>query len=292
MGRPNIESLKRPKKKSDITRHNPHTNKNKRFETKEECQKEDKLRIKMNSKLEIDNDQMNMSISKKQVKLLNKKIKKSKTPASRVYMRKWRRNLINSINSLPIPEEDSLIFFTLIPRGFSFRGGRLSEANPAKLMERIRLMFMRNGSSDTEGWMFCYLHGEYERMSNQYVLHVHGVATSDYREVFKSMRSSCRVLQSNTNGDEPEVRKRIQISKKPIDNKFKVISYCTQSYWPMRNIFDNKKRKRERTKHRIINPYHTEYLLWLSKTNIKDMELRIGLVVNKNGKLIHHIKRT
>lgn len=287
MGRLNIGALKKPKKKYDITRFNPQINKSQRFETKEECQNEDKLRLKLINKFRRKNDRANIEKINKHLKLLTKKIKRSKTPASRVFMRKWRRNVINSIYNLPVENGDSLIFFTIIPKGFSFEGGRLDEADASELMERIRLMFWRNGSSEMKGWIYCYLHGEYEPESNFYMLHVHGIATPDYKEVLERMRSSCHVLRSNSSGNEPNVRKRLQVSRKPIDDPFKVISYCAQSYWPMRHVsyYEKSKMKRQRIKQRIINPYHTEYLLWLSKIKLKNLVFSKGFHVNKNGKL-------
>ena len=81
------------------------------------------------------------------------------------------------------------------------------------------------------------------------------------------------------------VYRRIKMTRKPLTNLPRPITYLLQSYWPQRALFisDDGARRRARRKRRIAEPQHSQVLLWLDKWNIRDLTLMVGLRVTKTG---------
>ena len=261
-----------------------------RFETKGKAKREDERRASSIKRLkaQMDTTECFGGATKNGLAALAKAIKSKSGPASARYMRKLRIRLTGSIWALLDGKQGHASSFTLVPRGWEYQGGGLEAADPVRLLEQIRLACMRLGSSEADGWAVLCLHGEHEPGSDKFVLHIHGLAEGGMREVVEKLRST-RLLRSTRQGGRDDridpVFRRVRRSRKPLSDLPDPLTYLLQGFWPSRAEYSDEAGKvsRQRKKRRIVEPRHTEVLLWLNRWRPRDLVLLIGLEATPQG---------
>lgn len=176
---------------------------------------------------------------------------------------------------------------TIIVRSWEFTPGELWEVDPRQLMKAFRTDLYRAGMKAVDGWLFAYLHGEFDPIAKVYRLHLHIACTKSVVPVLDRIRTmgnykSTRFL---SDGSPSPVFRRVWVRRKPLFNMPDPVTYIAQSFWPARpiHIDENGKRSRLRQKGAIREPYHSQVLLWLDRWNVEDLTLMVGLRVTKAG---------
>lgn len=286
MGRRNISQLRRPANGRDVTGSVSPLVSGFSFESKRQADVEDKKRRRLAKLLKRKPKTERNGLSKKKLRELRRSIKLQSSAASSRYMRKHRRRIINAVCALARPAIDDLIMVNLVSKDFVYPAGELADADAHKILERVRQTLLRYGSSSCNGWMILFLDGEFEESREEFVIHFHGLATLDFKQVLLRTRKESRLFRPNAKPSDVKVRTPIRMMTR-LTNLPNVIGYCIMSFWPARNRalkIDGEELKENR-KRRPKEPHHSEYLLWLSRYRIQDLCLIIGLEVDPNGRL-------
>ncbi|MEQ8743965.1 hypothetical protein [Parasphingorhabdus sp.] len=264
------------------------------FETDRAAANEDRLR-----------DRKLKAMERKLRKKLDKKIKKkltalrrklnadhvSETLASARYMRKLRRWVAGYLWKLTINSGFGRVrFVTVVPRHWEIGADDLHLVDPRQLLSAFRSALNRCGANHARGWMFFYIHGEYEPAANVFHIHVHGLAAGEMIGIFDVLRNKPRFKSRRQRSKSAEGKKavsiqRVQVRRKRLTNLPDPITYVVQSFWPSRAqyMLNEKDPKRQTRKRRIPEPYHSQYLVWLNRWSFGDMVLTIGLRRTKSG---------
>lgn len=204
-------------------------------------------------------------------------------PSSSRYMRQFRIRIIGHLWQL-IEEErwqaDEVTTFTALPLGWEFTSETLYQADPRKLLDRLRGQLKRAGSADADGFLIASIHGEFEPEEQIYRLHVHGCAAGGMIGVLDKLRSLPAYRPR------PSVTVPMQIRRKPLKDIPYPLGYAFKSYWPCRRIGMVGREglvKRQRGHHRIPEPYHRQVLLWLDRWSVSDLTLLMHLCVGRDG---------
>lgn len=286
MGRRNIGQLSKPKVGSDVTRPREGALSGFGFETKAQAKEEDAKRIKALRRLSSRPKSERGGLRKGALRIVGANIKGRHSLASSMYMRRHRRRIINAVYALARQQDRELVMVNLLPSGFRFSGGQLHRADPHKLLERLRIVLLRHNSNNSGGWLIGFLDGEFEPSSNHFVLHFHGLATADYGDVLSRARKASKLFRVDTVADQRQVRAPIRIMRN-LTNLPRVTGYCFMAFWPerYRGVTSEGAELHERRKRRISEPFHSEYLSWLSRYQIQDLCLLVGLRIDQNGNL-------
>lgn len=204
-------------------------------------------------------------------------------PASSRYMRQFRIRIIGHLWRLVEDEgwqPDGVTAFTVLPLGWEFTPETLDQADPRKLLDRLRGQLKRAGSGDADGFLIASIHGEFEPEEQIYRLHAHGFAAGGMIGVLDDLRPLPAYRPR------PSVTVPMQIRRKPLDDLPYPLGYPFKSYWPCRRIGpvgDTGTVKRQRGHHRIPEPHHSQVLLWLDRWSVSDMTLLMNLHVGPAG---------
>jgi hypothetical protein len=176
---------------------------------------------------------------------------------------------------------------TIILRSWEFSPDALWDVDPRKLLTAFRTDLYRAGIRNVDGWLFAYLHGEFDPIAKVYRLHLHIALTKSMVPVLDRIRAvgnykSTRLLPD---GSPSPVFRRVWIRRKPLINMPEPVTYVVQSFWPARpiHIDEQGRRSRLRQKGAIREPYHSQVLLWLDRWKVEDLTLMVGLRVTKAG---------
>ncbi len=175
---------------------------------------------------------------------------------------------------------------TIIPVTWEFAHRELGGVLPMLLLAALRASLYEKGAAQANGWLICFIHGEYDAIAKVFRLHVHGYAYGEMVQVVDRLRllPNYKTQRYLRDGSLSPVYRRVQIRRKPSTSLPKQVTYRLQSYWPSRAIIiRDDKRIRARQKQRIDEPYHSQMLLWLDQWKISDLTLMIGLRVTKDG---------
>jgi hypothetical protein len=177
--------------------------------------------------------------------------------------------------------------FTIIPRGWEFTPGGLASVVPWLLMAAFRTDLYRKGGARAGGWLFAFVHGEFDPVAGVFRLHVHGACSSEMVPVLDRLRTLPKYRSSRTlpDGAWDPVYRRVWVRRKPLHTMPDPITYLMQAFWPSRPIYVDQdgKRRRARDKRAIREPYHSMKLLWLDRWQLKDLTLMVGLRVTRAG---------
>ena len=212
-------------------------------------------------------------------------------PPSSRYMRKFRIQIIGHLWRLIEDEgwqREGVTAFTVLPRGWEFTPETLHQADPRRLLDRLRGQLKRAGSGDADGFLIASIHGEFDPEEKIYRLHAHGFAAGGMIGVLDGLRTLPAYRPR------PSVTVPMQIRRKPLDNLPYPLGYPFKGYWPSRRIGpvgDTGTIKRQRGHHRIPEPYHSQVLLWLDRWSVADMTLLMNLRVGPAG-LVASPKKT
>ncbi|MFC3785072.1 hypothetical protein GGR90_003821 [Sphingopyxis italica] len=179
-----------------------------------------------------------------------------------------------------------IVTATIIPEGWDIPGLDLDQVDPVRFMERFRKALNRCGAVGSSGFIFAFMHGEYEASADVWQLHVHLVAGGEMVDVLKRLKKlkGYRTKRAAGYGTASPVYRRIRISDKPLTNLPDPLTYPMQSFWPARARYETDKgSKRQIVKRRIVEPFHTLQLLWIDRFSFKDLSLLMGLRVTSSG---------
>lgn len=253
------------------------------FETRRASRDEDDLRARR-LRSNAPNPLVNNSAAAELAACLSGPISQcdGRPPSSR-YMRKFRIQIIGHLWQLIEDERwqpDQVTAFTLLPLGWEFTPETLDQADPKKLLDRLRGQLKRAGSGDADGFLIASIHGEFEPEERIYRLHVHGFAAGGMIGVLDDLRALPAYRPR------PSVTAPMQIRRKPLEGLPYPLGYPFKSYWPCRRIGpvgDTGTVKRQRGHHRIPEPYHSQVLLWLDRWSVSDLTLLMHLRVGRDG---------
>ena len=176
---------------------------------------------------------------------------------------------------------------TIIPRSWEFTLEELMGVDPVKLMAAFRTDLYRAGIKRVDGWLFAYLHGEFDPVAKVFRLHLHLAMTKTMEPVIDRLRTmkNYRSTRLLPDGSPSPVFRRVWIRRKRLFNMPEPVTYVIQSFWPSRpiHIDDDGKRSRLRQKGAIREPYHSQVLVWLDRWNIEHLTLMVGLRVTHAG---------
>lgn len=208
--------------------------------------------------------------------------------ASSVHMRSLRVNVAGALWKLmraakPVKPHG----FTIIPRNWQFTSAELDAVDPVKLLNTLRAALYKKGAAKATGWLICFIHGEYDPVWNVYRVHVHGFAHGSMVEVIDRLRQlpNYRTQRYQQDGRLNPIYRPVQVTRQPPDNRRRQLTYRLQSYWPSRAIMVSADGKSIRTRRRgrMVEPYHSQVLLWLDRWKLADLTLMIGLRVTQAG---------
>ncbi|KAA9013046.1 MULTISPECIES: hypothetical protein [Sphingobium] len=288
MARPGISKLGLPPKKYRPDRRATRKDGLIKFETEEASYTEDEFRIGQLRRVA----RLYPSLFKKNyIRQLRRRLRKGveghrpdRTPASSIYMRNWRVRVVGWLWQLYAdPRSAPVTTAHILPTKWILTPDELMRVSSKKLMKRLRSDLNRLGAKKADGFFFAFLHGEYNLDDGCFHLHVHCLVSKGMIAVVKRLKTVERArLRKTTNSVK---RSPVLIRKKPLKNLPGPFSYCCQSYWPRKGYHDGVTGDWKRgKKHRIPEPYHTMFLLWIDQWKLEDLALMMKLSV-RAGKM-------
>lgn len=254
------------------------------FESEEAARLEDKRRAKSLKKARVHFS----GKSAKKVKRLEKKLLSDEGPkslASSRHMRDVRLRICGQLwKMFEMKQPKSLRFFTLIPRHWEIASGHLQNFCPERALRNFRRILNLYGANTAKGFFYAAIHGSFDPMSKKYQLHLHGLASGKMVDVLERLRQTTNLNSTKGDLEAENVRQRISVSRKRIDNIPRTVSYTLKTYWPSRIGKAQANGQSVPTgKRRIPDPYHAEYLLWLDCQEAHNLILTIGLSASRQG---------
>ena len=176
---------------------------------------------------------------------------------------------------------------TIIPMTWEFKPEELERVIPRLLLAALAASCYAKGAANATGWLMVHIHGEWDPIEQVFRLHVHGYAYGEMVGVVDKLRTlpNYQTQRFLKDGSPSPVYRRVQVKRKSPKNNLRQITYRMQSYWPSKAVIisDDGKRIRARRKQRVVEPYHSQVLLWLDKWDIADLTLMVGLRVTRAG---------
>lgn len=188
--------------------------------------------------------------------------------ADPLFMREVRDRVLSAIVAALAPlSQRSVTMVTLVANDWRVAGDRLDGFEPRKLLESARAHLQRAGLARLTGWAILFVHGEYDNSSDSFVPHIHAVVVGRKIEAFDAVR---RLPMFSGGAGKPIYR---PVWAGPLRNVDWQVSYLLQGFWPAKPGDPNAERSggRGRRRHRIPEPRHAEWLLWLHRQRLTDL---------------------
>lgn len=168
---------------------------------------------------------------------------------------------------------------TVIGRGMRLSPKELQETTAYDLKRQLRADLYNVGAAVASGVLFAGLHGAYDLSTGNYMLHWHLVATGGMIDVVDALRYRPKYRSSRNNPD--DVSQRVRLSRIYQYELVKALTYLVQSFWSCRWVGEDDHGSPTRLvqRRRIPEPFHSQYLLWLSRQSLTDLTLMIHLKV-------------
>lgn len=200
------------------------------------------------------------------------------TLASSLYMRQWRIRIVGWLWSLyDSPRNAPVTTAHILPTGWIIPAKDLMLVKPEMLMNCLRCDLNRLSAKAADGFLFAFLHGEYNPEDDCFHLHAHCLVSKGMIDVVKKLRNreKARLLKFSNSITRTPVKIRATLRNLP-----NPLSYCCQSYWPKKGYLDPVTGDWKRgKKHRIPEPYHSLFLLWIDQWELEDLTLMMKLSV-------------
>lgn len=169
--------------------------------------------------------------------------------------------------------------FTVLFRDWIFTPEGLWNINPRQLIRQFLSVLQRADVYRKRGYIFVGLHGEFNRNTGCFHLHLHGIADGEMVTVVRGLKKLPRFRFDRKR----DLRSPIRVTRLRMTNLPYPLLYTVQDWWPGRfTLVRNGKPVRSR-RQRIPEPYHTLLLLWLDRWSLADMALMVGMRVGKDG---------
>ena len=206
--------------------------------------------------------------------------------ASRSYMRDHRMAIIGSLSQTFDPAySPNACTATILRADWEMSPSQFRALHPSEIMNPLRMDLYRSGARDAVGAMFAGLHAEHEPRAGQIRVHAHVVADGGMVDVVRRLR--VLPLYAPIIREHEGVTKRVptvRVTRIREGSLSDPLSYTVQSFIPSRweGVIDGKWcRSKMRT--RVVEPVHTQILLWLDQWRLEDLTMQIGLKVSKQG---------
>jgi hypothetical protein len=154
--------------------------------------------------------------------------------------------------------------FTAVHPTLEFPAHSLLDVDARQIKNQFRTHLNRAGVTNAPGFLFAYLHGEFEPLGQMYQIHFHGVCGGDKLKAFNRLRNQQGYIRT------PKIYRPIVCNR--LQDPPRQISYIIQSFWPKKaRVPVGEFHRRERSKGRIREPYQSLYLMWLDKWRLSDL---------------------
>jgi hypothetical protein len=156
-------------------------------------------------------------------------------------------------------------FYTLVPHAWRYAGDELATVSPKKLLEQFRAQFNRAGGPGHSGVLIAFVHGEYDRRTDTFQLHLHVLTVGGKAKAIEKLRNS-PVYQVSKHVRRPIVKRKVK-------NRARQVSYhVAQGFWPAKpTALVNGVSVRTRERQRIPEPRHAEVVMWLDRQRFSDL---------------------
>jgi hypothetical protein len=211
--------------------------------------------------------------------------------ASRLWMLAQRINICGALWELvaQLKPKQFVAFTVAIPQ-WSVRSEDLAHFDPTRMLRSFRTDLWRAGAANSSGWLYAAIHGEFDRTTGRFQLHLHGIATRGMIGVVKALRQLGQREKYNSKRDgigadaEDYVALKLRIDRKLYDLP-RPITYTTKSFWTADASYVDCDGVRRRYGHKsqITGIHQTRYLLWLDRHPLKHLTLLVHLRVTRQG---------
>jgi hypothetical protein len=199
------------------------------------------------------------------------------TLASSLGMRAIRQSVFGALlRALEDYADADLRTFTIMNAKWTYTPEELDRVTAAQIKNQLRTHLNRAGILRMRGPFICFLHGEFEPTSGLYVLHFHGVTTAAKAAALDHLKNRGGYIRTQTGA--------AAIRCEQVRDRAAQFTYLLKSYWPAKavRVVDGDM-KRDRKHHRIPEPYHTQYLLWLDRQKLADLTVMHDCWSPRNG---------
>ncbi|KFL46399.1 hypothetical protein IL54_1815 [Sphingobium sp. ba1] len=169
--------------------------------------------------------------------------------------------------------------FTILFRDWIFTPEELWNINPHQLIRRFLRILQRADVYRKRGYIFVGLHGEFNRNTGCFHLHLHGIADGEMVNVVRGLKKLPRFRFDRKR----DLRSPIRVTRLRMTNLPYPLLYTVQDWWPGRFILVRNGKPVRSRRQRIPEPYHTLLLLWLDRWSLADMILMVGIRAGKHG---------
>lgn len=177
--------------------------------------------------------------------------------------------------------------FTVVPRNWEIPIEELPGTDIRRRLNGFRTDLYAKGARAAGGWLFAFVHGEYDGEAGTFRIHVHGLCSRSMVPVLERLREYPRyeTRRYETDGTEATIFRPVRIRHKPLYNLPAPITYIVKGFWPSRPtvLMPDGRRVRIRSGRRIPEPHHSMVLLWLDQWSMQDLRMIIGLREGKRG---------
>ena len=206
--------------------------------------------------------------------------------ASSSYMRGHRIAITGSLSQTFYPDYPSnACTATILRADWEIAPPKLRALDPSEILNPLRMDLYRSGARDADGAIFASVHAEHEPRSHKVRVHAHMAVDGGMVDVVRRLRD-LPLYAPIIREHEGVIKKvpTVRVTKIREGNLFDPLSYTVQSFIPSRweGVIDGKWcRSKMRT--RVVEPVHTQILLWLDQWRLEDLTMQIGLKVSKQG---------
>ncbi|MGI4768650.1 MAG: hypothetical protein ACRYGP_26725 [Janthinobacterium lividum] len=197
------------------------------------------------------------------------------TLASSVTMRAVRKAALQAMHQALKPYP-ALCAVTVINQSWRLTPADLERLTAATIKRQFTTHLNRCGAARLPGPLIAFLHGEFEPTSGYYQLHFHIITTPEKAHALRALRRISGYVKTAT-GAAP-----IHIT--PVRDRERQFSYVLKGYWPSKAVRTyGTVLKRDRSHHRIPEPFATQVLLWLDRQHLADLTILNGVWSRRNG---------
>ena len=191
--------------------------------------------------------------------------------ASSIAMRGIRLEVLGKVLQVLEPYDDSeLSTFTIINKQWRVTPKQLLYLKASTIRGQLRTHLCRAGVLKIPGPLIAYLHGEFEPNSGAFVLHFHGVTTSEKARALDALKADASGARKW--GYDKTATGAAAIRRDVVCDRARQVSYTLKSFWPQRTVrLVDDMPKRDRSVHRIDDPHHLQVLLWLDRHKLTDI---------------------
>ena len=205
------------------------------------------------------------------------------SPANPLFFRQEKLRIIPQVLRLAErPDYGQIAVATLIGRGMKLSPDEMMRTDASDLKGQLRINLNVCGAANADGWLLSMLHGAFCNTERVFYLHQHLVGDYGMMADVLAVRDRHKYRPRRHDAD-PDVFQRVRISRKPITDMARALTYIMQGFWPCRWVgtTGDATLTRLSRRRRIPEPYHSQWLLWMHKQKLTDLLLPMHLEVER-----------